>query len=76
MKYMLWAIATIGDVLNYQTGEQLDEHLDMIVGLLRKMEDEGVAFDEQDYEELHCAILKSGLSTLPNTQKAIDKYGY
>ena len=72
---MIYGIATIRDILSYHTGEQLDEYLDFLAEQLGIIEEKEDKFSEEDFEKLYKKILETGLSTLPNTQKAIDKYG-
>lgn len=74
-KYMKWALTTVSDVLNYQTGEQLDEHLDLLASALNKISEKGKNFNEEDYDKLFQSLLDVNLSTLPNTRKAIERYG-
>ena len=74
IKYMIWGIGSIRDVLNYQTGEQLNQHIDFLADLLGRIETKKDKFNKEDFDKLYTDIMKKGLTTLPVTQKAIDKY--
>ena len=73
-KYMKWAITLISDILSYQTGEQLDEHLNLLSESLDKIAEKGTKYSEEDYDRLYGSLDNADLSSLPNTKKAIEKF--
>ena len=75
-KYLSWFVSTLQDVFSYNYAETITEEQllllkDGIDTIYEKQED----CDKDSFEEYHFQLIKSGLSLLPTTQKAIDEFG-
>ena len=75
-EYTMWFVSIIRDIFAYQ-------YVSSVTSAQKAIIKEIVAFvlDHQEectkktYTKYHLKVIESGLSTLPNTQKAIDELG-
>lgn len=80
MKMGKWRVAlidSVSDVLNYVNPTDLDgQKLDLLAEILRiATSTETGRITKHKYGKQHKKILEAGLTTLPTTKRAIEKYG-
>ena len=76
MKYMMWTISTIRDILSYNEHEILvGKPLDRIEKELLIIEEKKIDYSSDDFEKFFSDLLELGISLLPTTEKAIKKFG-
>jgi hypothetical protein len=75
MKYVVWAIATMRDVLNYNEHSLLTgDVLDRIEGELALLEDiEDTEYTAEQYDQFNKDLIDLNMSLLPNTNKIIKE---
>ena len=75
-KYLSWFVSTLKDVFSYNYAETItEEQLDLLKNGIETIYEKQVNCDKESYAEYHLQLVESGLSLLPNTQKAIDEFG-
>lgn len=75
-KYLSWLVSTLKDVFSYNYAETITEkQLDLLKKGIEAIYEKQGNCDKDTFEEYHLQLVESGLSLLPNTQKAIDEFG-
>jgi hypothetical protein len=75
-KYLSWFVSTLKDVFSYNYAETItQEQLDLLKNGIETIYEKQVNCDKDSFAEYHLQLVESGLSLLPNTQKAIDEFG-
>ncbi len=77
MRYLIYTIATIKDVIAYNehntlNGEVLDR-IEKELGILEGIKE--TKYTKKQFERFHIDLLELKVSTLPTTEKAIRKFG-
>ena len=77
MKYILWTISTIRDIFDYNEHDLLNGRvIDRISKELLIIEEKETKYDKDDVELFFNDIISfDNITTLPNSKKAIEKYG-
>jgi len=75
-KYLSWFVSTLKDVFSYNYAETItEEQLDLLKNGVETIYEKQENCDKDSFAEYHLQLVESGLSLLPNTQKAIDEFG-
>jgi len=75
-KYLSWFVSTLKDVFSYNYAETITEaQLDLLRNGIELIYEKQENCDKESFAEYHLQLVESGLSLLPNTQKAIDEFG-
>ncbi len=75
-KYLSWFVSTLKDVFSYNYAETItEEQLDLLKNGIETIYEKQENCDKDSFAEYHLQLVESGLSLLPNTQKAIDEFG-
>lgn len=75
-KYLSWFVSTLKDVFSYNYAETITEaQLDLLRNGIEIIYEKQESCDKDSFAEYHLQLVESGLSLLPNTQKAIDEFG-
>lgn len=75
-KYLSWFVSTLKDVFSYNYAETItEEQLDLLKNGIETIYEKQEKCDKDSFAEYHLQLVESGLSLLPNTQKAIDEFG-
>ena len=75
-KYLSWFVSTLKDVFSYNYVETITEaQLDLLRNGIEIIYEKQGNCDKDSFAEYHLQLVESGLSLLPNTQKAIDEFG-
>lgn len=75
-KYLSWFVSTLKDVFSYNYAETItEEQLDLLKNGIETIYEKQGNCDKDSFAEYHLQLVESGLSLLPNTQKAIDEFG-
>jgi len=75
-KYLSWFVSTLKDVFSYNYAETItEEQLDLLKNGVETIYEKQEKCDKDSFAEYHLKLVESGLSLLPNTQKAIDELG-
>ena len=77
MKYFVYAIATIRDVIAYNEHDALNgEVLDRIEKELNILEEiEDTKYTKKQFEKFHLELDELNVALLPTTEKAIKRFG-
>ncbi len=76
VKYLSWFVSTLKDVFSYNYAETItEEQLDLLKNGIETIYEKQENCDNDSFAEYHLQLVESGLSLLPNTQKAIDEFG-
>jgi len=74
---LAWCVSLIRDVLDYNYAEDLTQtHLGLLKKAIGLICEKGLDCNKEHYLNLHKQFLQSGLSLLPTSRKAIEKYEY
>jgi len=77
VKYLVYAITTIRDLLAYNEHDTLNgDILDRVeeeLGILETIED--TEYTEEQFLKFHLELIEMGVALLPTTKKAIERYG-
>jgi hypothetical protein len=74
-EYLASCVSLIRDVLDYNYAEDLAEtHLELLKKSIGVINEKGLDCNKEDYQNLHREFLQSGLTLLPTSRKAIDRY--
>ncbi len=75
-KYLSWFVSTLKDVFSYNYAETItEEQMDLLKNGIETIYEKQEKCDKASFAEYHLQLVESGLSLLPNTQKAIDEFG-
>ena len=75
-KYLSWFVSTLKDVFSYNYAETITEkQLYLLKNGVETIYEKQGNCDKDSFAEYHLQLVESGLSLLPNTQKAIDEFG-
>jgi hypothetical protein len=76
-EYLSWCVSLLRDVFDYNYSEDLDRpHLQIIKRGIELICQRGSSCNREEYQDLHRELLQTGLSLLPTSDKAREKYKY
>ncbi len=76
MKYLIWAVSTIRDVIAYNEHEVLaGMPLDRIERELLLIETKEADYSKENFMAFHKDLIEMDIPTMPTTAKAIRRYG-
>ena len=76
MKYLMWAVTTIRDIIAYNEHEVLvGMPLDRIERELILIETKEAEYSKKNFMEFHKDMVDMGITSLPTTEKAIRRFG-
>jgi len=76
-EYLSWCISLLRDVFDYNYAEDLNRsHLPIIKEGIKLICQRGSSCNREEYQELHRNLMQTGLSLLPTSDKACEKYKY